>query len=688
MLTPRLIQGKDKSLTDMALGNLFASPKADAPGFTDAIQAAAKKRQASESRPDPKQHHALGRSFGPPSPKELADRHRNSPVASKAADTHRDPAEAPKKMRRPELDRAESEIHSEDHSRIHAHKKPFRPKSPAGPDAAQAPSEAPASEFENTKAKLKLQDRAASCDDHNAQPINPEEHEATLSQDAVNELTTEIDPSASTLDGAGKNLPESEWALAMAMTLMPDAMEREANPGEIEVLQGEAAAPTTEKVQEVAGEIAQPEKTDEASVMGPSVESDGKGVSSSHSGKTETVTSKNQGEPVQSLEVGSISEDGVENPATLIVNSQVAVNSKGEAKVGSNLAQTGSGSDLPEGVQASESKNTEPATTPQETAQANKGQGSSVNAEVTALAKSAHLANSNRIVGETESHTASSPGLNEFEKNRPAGEPKPAPLPHPEALRLMHAEVASGDEVRIENEEGETSFASEDGEMRPTQGSRSESALGLVPSASQNGGQGMQDGQGQQQGQSALWGHAAVTGGKWQGTSGEAGGTHFGAFSGDAPQPGTTSQARLQDIQALLKREMDAKATSLMQVGTEEIELQLSPDHLGKVRVALELREGSVSAHIHVQSEAARQAVDQGMQQLRDSLGQHGFKIENLSVSVEDRHSGLFNPDGRGGNPFYRGQNGGSGNSGSDEDFADTAPAVRYLGYNTLEITA
>ncbi|MEO6097886.1 MAG: flagellar hook-length control protein FliK, partial [Fibrobacteria bacterium] len=45
----------------------------------------------------------------------------------------------------------------------------------------------------------------------------------------------------------------------------------------------------------------------------------------------------------------------------------------------------------------------------------------------------------------------------------------------------------------------------------------------------------------------------------------------------------------------------------------DEISVQLSPDHLGKVRVSLEMKDGSMAARISVESDAVRQQVEAGL---------------------------------------------------------------------------
>lgn len=67
--------------------------------------------------------------------------------------------------------------------------------------------------------------------------------------------------------------------------------------------------------------------------------------------------------------------------------------------------------------------------------------------------------------------------------------------------------------------------------------------------------------------------------------------------------------------------------------GVREIEIRLHPEHLGRVHLKLSLEEGVLSARITVGSSAAREAVDQGLAQLRQTLGQQGYNVGSLDVN-------------------------------------------------------
>lgn len=75
-----------------------------------------------------------------------------------------------------------------------------------------------------------------------------------------------------------------------------------------------------------------------------------------------------------------------------------------------------------------------------------------------------------------------------------------------------------------------------------------------------------------------------------------------------------------------------AGANGFGQGASSEIEIRLHPEHLGRVNLKLTLEDGVLSARISVATPAAREAVDQGLSQLRQALGQQGFDVGSLDV--------------------------------------------------------
>lgn len=69
---------------------------------------------------------------------------------------------------------------------------------------------------------------------------------------------------------------------------------------------------------------------------------------------------------------------------------------------------------------------------------------------------------------------------------------------------------------------------------------------------------------------------------------------------------------------------------------TSSLEIQLNPEALGKVNVALELKDGIATANFIVRNEMARIAVESQLQTLKDTFEEQGLKVEAVSVTVSD----------------------------------------------------
>lgn len=67
---------------------------------------------------------------------------------------------------------------------------------------------------------------------------------------------------------------------------------------------------------------------------------------------------------------------------------------------------------------------------------------------------------------------------------------------------------------------------------------------------------------------------------------------------------------------------------------TASIEMQLNPEHLGRVYVNLTSRAGTVSAQFTATSEAVRAALETQIVELRENLNQAGVKVDAIEVTV------------------------------------------------------
>ncbi len=82
----------------------------------------------------------------------------------------------------------------------------------------------------------------------------------------------------------------------------------------------------------------------------------------------------------------------------------------------------------------------------------------------------------------------------------------------------------------------------------------------------------------------------------------------------------------------------------------QTVEVQLTPEHLGKVVMKLELQEGVITANIKVENQEVKSALEASIQELRNSLTEKGITVKEVSVEI--------NKDGHRGGQQYSGGNG------------------------------
>lgn len=68
---------------------------------------------------------------------------------------------------------------------------------------------------------------------------------------------------------------------------------------------------------------------------------------------------------------------------------------------------------------------------------------------------------------------------------------------------------------------------------------------------------------------------------------------------------------------------------------TTEMELQLHPESLGKVNLAVAVKDGIITAQIAAQDEAVKNVIENQLVQLKESFEQQGLKVEAVEVTVQ-----------------------------------------------------
>ncbi len=70
--------------------------------------------------------------------------------------------------------------------------------------------------------------------------------------------------------------------------------------------------------------------------------------------------------------------------------------------------------------------------------------------------------------------------------------------------------------------------------------------------------------------------------------------------------------------------------------GQTSMELQLNPENLGKINLALTEKDGIVTAHFTAQTQIAKEAIESQMQVLKENLNNQGIRVEAIEVTVSE----------------------------------------------------
>ncbi|MCM1496993.1 MAG: flagellar hook-length control protein FliK [Clostridium sp.] len=91
------------------------------------------------------------------------------------------------------------------------------------------------------------------------------------------------------------------------------------------------------------------------------------------------------------------------------------------------------------------------------------------------------------------------------------------------------------------------------------------------------------------------------------------------------PQPVRSAEV-IQQIVEQVRVHMSQSTTSM--------EMQLYPEHLGKIQINVVAKDGVMTARIVAENEAAKQAIEGGLTNLKEALQQQDLKVEAIEVMV------------------------------------------------------
>jgi flagellar hook-length control protein FliK len=80
--------------------------------------------------------------------------------------------------------------------------------------------------------------------------------------------------------------------------------------------------------------------------------------------------------------------------------------------------------------------------------------------------------------------------------------------------------------------------------------------------------------------------------------------------------------------------------TGQINSGTSSLEVDLQPEALGKIKLMLQMDDGSLTVRIIAHTEEAHGLLDASLQNIKDGLNQQGIKVDNLSLDLagQERH--------------------------------------------------
>jgi flagellar hook-length control protein FliK len=104
------------------------------------------------------------------------------------------------------------------------------------------------------------------------------------------------------------------------------------------------------------------------------------------------------------------------------------------------------------------------------------------------------------------------------------------------------------------------------------------------------------------------------------------------------------SQAIMEKPEAgksiMSKSQIDFIVTNLagqIKSGASSLEINLQPESLGKIKLMLQMNEGSLSVRIIAHTEETRNLLDSSLQNIKDSLSQLGINLNDMSVDLANQ---------------------------------------------------
>ena len=143
--------------------------------------------------------------------------------------------------------------------------------------------------------------------------------------------------------------------------------------------------------------------------------------------------------------------------------------------------------------------------------------------------------------------------------------------------------------------------------------------------------------------------------------------------------PQTPITASSENIRTVKPYDLPNEIAHLAQSGgSKSVVLNLDPDALGKVKIVLDLTDKSVHANIQVDNEGAKQAVQNNINELKQSLNLNGLQLGSLNIS-------LSNNDDKANKSFLQKKKSAYNQYNSKIEETENSISSKSLGYNTYD---
>ncbi len=194
-----------------------------------------------------------------------------------------------------------------------------------------------------------------------------------------------------------------------------------------------------------------------------------------------------------------------------------------------------------------------------------------------------------------------------------------------------------------------------------------------------NSGQGAGEQPKEQAGQHNAPPHAATAAVKPQANQSKAGQANAGPAAAveaaAVAKAGAASSGAGNMLPAYLVRQVAFNMAQMANRGLNTLRMELKPPSMGEISMELSVKDGALKASLVADTVAAKQALEAGMEHLKQQLMQQGLKVEQLNISVQPDAQRRHESANAGQRNHERRQRGGNGQS-TDEEQGQAAAKV------------